>query len=44
MTVGEDRDKDRFQNWKLCGVWKFPFCHHRAMKLTQNWVWFTNLC
>jgi len=21
MTKGEDRNKDRFKKWKLCGVW-----------------------
>ena len=36
MTTGEDRNKDRFGNWKLCVLWKLPFCHHRAIKLTHN--------
>jgi len=30
MTIGEDRNKDRFQNWQFCGVWKFSFCDNRA--------------
>jgi len=30
--------------WQLCGVWKLPFCDHRAIKLTQNCVCFTNPC
>jgi len=30
--------------WQLCGVWKLPFCGHRAIKLTQNCVSFTNPC
>jgi len=42
MTVDEDRNKDRFQNWQLCGVWMLPFCLHRATKLTQNCACFTN--
>jgi len=44
MTTGEDRNKDRFKNWQLCGVWKLPFRHHGAMKLTQNWACFTYPC
>ena len=24
MTIGEDRNKDRFKNWQLCGFWKLP--------------------
>ena len=44
MTTGENRNKDRFKNWKLCVLWKFPFRHHRAIKLKQNCVWFTNPC
>jgi len=28
----------------MCGFWKLPFCHHRAIKLTQNCVCFTNSC
>ena len=44
MTIGEDRNKDRFKNWQLCSVWKLPFCDHRAIKLTQNYVCFTNPC
>jgi len=31
MTTGEDRNKDRFKNWQLSGVWKLRFCHHRAI-------------
>jgi len=36
MTTGEDRNKDRFKRWNLCGLWKHPFRHHEAIKLTQN--------
>jgi len=43
MTTGGDRNKDRFENWKICGVWKLPFCDHRAIKLTQNCVWLAEL-
>ena len=25
QTIGEDRNKDRFKNWQLCGVWKLRF-------------------
>jgi len=28
MTMGKDRNKDRFKNWQLCGVWKLPLCDH----------------
>jgi len=44
MTTGEDRNKDRFKKWKLCGLWKLPFRHHGAIKLTQKCVCFTNTC
>ena len=44
MTAGADRNKDRFKNWKLCGLWKLPFRNHRAINLTQNCVCFTNPC
>ena len=44
MTIGEDRNKDRFKNWKLCVLWNLPFRNHGAKKLTQNWVCFTNPC
>ena len=44
MTKGEDRNKDRFKNWQLCGFWKLPFRHHGAIKLTQKCVCFTNPC
>ena len=44
MDIGENRNKDRFKNWQLCGVRKLPFCDHRAIKLTQNCVCFTNPC
>jgi len=36
MTTGEDRNKDRFKSWNLCGLWNHPFRHHGALKLTQN--------
>ena len=44
MIIGEARSKDRFKNWRLCGVWQLPFCDHRAVKLTRNCVCFTNPC
>jgi len=44
MTIGEDRNKDQFKNWKLCGLWKLPFRNHGAIKLTQSCVYFTNPC
>ena len=44
MITGEDRNKDRFKNWKLCVPWKLPFRHHGAVKLTHNCVCFTNPC
>ena len=44
MTVGEERDEDRFKNWQLCCVWKLPFRHHRTIQLTQNCVCFINPC
>jgi len=31
MTKGKDRNKHRFKNWQLCGVWKLPFSDHRAI-------------
>jgi len=42
MTKDEDRNKDRFKKWNLCGVWKFPYCGHRAIKLMQNCGCFIN--
>jgi len=44
MTIGKDRNTDQFKNWQLCGVWKPPFRDHRAIKLTQNCLCFTNPC
>jgi len=44
MFTGEDRNKDPFKNWKLCGLWKLPFSHQGAIKLTQNCVCFINSC
>jgi len=44
MTIGKDRNKDLFENWQLCGVWKLPFCGHRPIKRTQNCVSFINPC
>ena len=44
MTTGEDRNKDPYKNWKLCGLWKLPFRHHGALKLTESCVCFTNPC
>jgi len=26
MTIGKDRNKDRFENWLLYCGWKLPFC------------------
>jgi len=43
-TIGKDRNKDWFKNRQLCGVWTFPFCDHREIQLTQNWVCFTTPC
>jgi len=43
-TIGKDRNKHRFKNWQLCGVWKLTFSDHRAVKLTQKWVSFNNTC
>jgi len=36
MTTGEDRNKYRFKNWKLCVLWKLRFRHHGAIKLTNS--------
>ena len=44
MTTNENRNKDRFKNWKLWVLWKLPFHRHGAIKLTQNCVYFTNPC
>ena len=44
MTIGEDRNKVPFKHWRLCALWKLPFRHHGAIKLTQNFVCFTNQC
>jgi len=44
MTIREDRNQHRFKNWQICRVWMLPFCYHRAIKLTQNCVYFTNPC
>jgi len=41
--MGEDRNKDRFENWQPYDVRKLPFCDHSAMKLTYNIFCFTNL-
>ena len=30
MTTGEDRNKNRFNIWKLCVLWKLQFRHHGA--------------
>ena len=42
LTIGEDRNKDRCKNWRLCGGWKLPFCDHRAIRLTMSRVCSTN--
>ena len=44
MTIGEDTDKDRFENWHLCGVSKLPFCDNISIKVILNWVSFINPC
>jgi len=44
MTIGKGLKKNRFKRWQLCGVEKLPFCDHKAIKLTQNCVSFTNPC
>jgi len=36
MTTGEDRNKIRFKNWKLCLLWKLPFRLHGAVKRVTN--------
>ena len=36
MTTGEDRNKDRFKNWKLCVFRRLPFRYYRAVKVSQN--------
>jgi len=49
MTTGEDRNKDRFKDWKLCGIWKLSFpvlyrfqtcalCHE-----VSHWELFANI-
>ena len=38
------KNKDRFKNSKLCGLWKLPYRHHGAIKFKQNWVFLSNLC
>ena len=32
MTIGEDLNKNQFENWRLSTVWKLPFCDHIARK------------
>jgi len=44
MTTGENRNKDRFKNWKLCVLWKPPFRHYGTITLTQICVCFNNPC
>ena len=34
----------RLYEFQLCGVWKLPFCHHRAISLMQNRICFHNPC
>jgi len=38
------RNKDRFENWQLFGLWKLPFRNDGAIKLTQNCICFINPC
>ena len=42
MTVGEDQNKNRYKNWQLCSIWKFPLCDHGTIKLAHNYVCFIN--
>jgi len=44
MTIGRDRNTDRFGNWQLCSIWKLPFRVRRAINQTQNCVCLTNPC
>jgi len=44
MTINEDRNEDRFKNWKLGCGWKLLFCDHETIKLTLYCVCFTNQC
>ena len=30
MTINKDRNKDRFENWQLCGAWKLPVLWPRS--------------
>ena len=39
--VGEDWNLQMRWKVKVYGVWKLPFCHYRAINLTQSWVCFT---
>ena len=41
MKIGTKTD---IKNRKLCGLWKLPFRHHEAIKLTQKCVCFTSPC
>ena len=36
--------KKRSKNWQFCGYWKSPSWDNRAIKLTQNYVWYNNQC
>jgi len=38
QAVGGNRNKDRFKNRQLCGVWKFPVCEHGTIKIKQSFV------
>ena len=44
MTIDEDQNNEIFKIWKVCGVWKIPFHHYKAMKFTQNCVSLANPC
>jgi len=44
MTLGKDQNKDWFEKWQLCCVLQLLFCCHRAVKLAQKCVSFTNPC
>ena len=42
QTIGENQNKDQFENWQLYGVECSLYCDHRAIKLTHNCVCFAN--
>ena len=44
MTIGEDRNKDRFKTWMLCGISKLSFCDYREIKLMKNCLFCQSVC